>query len=314
MKNRNSNFGSVAGAAALLGTFAIVALGGLPAQPQKPVAASSVPPNDRLTEVSGFYCNLKAVTPAERAHHGQLTRKLMGAKLETKELTDGYAFRFDAESVSLAELADWVSNEKKCCPFFEFNIQLERDGGALWLKLSGSEGVKPFIRSEFGIHGASEASTISRAVDEWVTKSEELLIPAAEAMPEEKYSFAPTKGEFQGVRTFAEQVKHLAAANFQLGALNLGEKPPHAERGEKAPESVRTKAEIVEYLKASFAYLHRAAGAIDEKNAATAVDLPGGRHGTRVGLLIDALAHSQNHYGQMVEYLRMNGIVPPESR
>ena len=163
-------------------------------------------------------------------------------------------------------------------------------------------------------HGATEPSTIGNAVDEWVTKTEELLIPAAEAMPEEKYSFAPTNGKFQGVRTFAEQVKHLAAANFQLGALSLGEKPPHAEHGEKAPESVRTKAEIVEYLKASFAYLHRAAAAIDEKNAATTVELPGGRRGTRVGMLIDALAHSQNHYGQMVEYLRMNGIVPPASR
>jgi hypothetical protein len=157
--------------------------------------------------------------------------------------------------------------------------------------------------------------SMGQALDVWVTKTEKLLVPAAEAMPEEKYSFAPTNGEFAGVRTFAEQVKHLAATNYQLGALALGEKPPHEERGEKAPDSVKTKAETVEYLKGSFAYLRDVAGRISEKSATGQIELPNG-HGkdTRVGMLIDALAHSQNHYGQMVEYLRMNGIVPPESR
>ncbi len=158
MKNQNSNFGLVAGAAALSGISAIVALGGLSARPQKPPAASVQPPKDKSTEVSGFYCNLKALTPAERARHSLLTLKLMGAKLETKELTDGYAFRLDAGSVSLAELADWVSNEKKCCPFFEFNIHLERNGGGLWLRLAGSDGVKQFIRSEFKLPAPAEAS------------------------------------------------------------------------------------------------------------------------------------------------------------
>jgi uncharacterized damage-inducible protein DinB len=161
----------------------------------------------------------------------------------------------------------------------------------------------------------AETNAMSQALDVWVTKTEKLVVPAAEAMPEEKYSFAPTNGEFQGVRTFAEQVKHMAAANYQLGALTLGEKSPHEEHGETAPENVKTKAEIMEYLKGSFAYLHKVAAAINERNATEQIELPGG-HGkdTRVGMLIDVLAHSQNHYGQMVEYLRMNGIVPPESR
>jgi hypothetical protein len=145
------------------------------------------------------------------------------------------------------------------------------------------------------------------------------VVPAADAMPEDRYSFTPgsgeCKGEFKGVRTFAEQVKHFAAANFQLGSLTLGEKPPHGERGEAAPESIQTKAQIMDYLKGSFAYLHRAAAAIDEKNAADPIELRGRKNGgTRVGFLVDAIAHSQNHYGQMVEYLRMNGIVPPSSR
>lgn len=155
---------------------------------------------------------------------------------------------------------------------------------------------------------------MSKAIDEWVTKTEQLVVPAAEAMPEEKYSFAPTNGEFVGVRTFAEQVTHLAAGNYQLGAHVLGEQPPHDEHGEKAPATVKTKREVLEYLKGSFAYLHRAAATIDDKNAADIVEWSGRERGTLVGLIIDAVAHSQNHYGQMVEYLRMNGIVPPASR
>jgi DinB family protein len=147
-----------------------------------------------------------------------------------------------------------------------------------------------------------------------VTKTEQWVVPAAEAMPEQKYSFAPTNGRFAGVRTFAQQVTHLAAGNYQLGAHVLGEKPPHDEHGEKAPATVRTKAEVVEYLKGSFAYLPKAAATIDDRNAAETVEWSGSRPGTLVGLVIDAVAHSQNHYGQMVEYLRMNGIVPPASR
>jgi hypothetical protein len=137
-------------------------------------------------------------------------------------------------------------------------------------------------------------------------------VPAAEAMPESNYSFAPSNGEFKGVRTFADQVRHLAAANDQLGAGVLGEEPPPGTQNETAPASVRTKAEIMECLKASFACLHRAAAAIEEANMNEPLALKGSR--TRLWLLIDAVAHSSNHYGQMVEYLRMNGTVPPASR
>lgn len=162
--------------------------------------------------------------------------------------------------------------------------------------------------------GTQTENPMSAALDEWVTKTEKLVVPAAEAMPEDRYSFSPTNGEFHGVRTFGEQVKHLAAANYQLGALMLQEQPPHEERGETAPESVKTKAEILAYLKGSFECLHRAATAIHEDNAATPIEVARGHTETRVGLMVDALAHSQDHYGQMVEYLRINGIVPPASR
>ncbi|MGH9704356.1 MAG: DinB family protein, partial [Candidatus Acidiferrales bacterium] len=140
-------------------------------------------------------------------------------------------------------------------------------------------------------------------MDSWVTQIEKLVTPAADAMQEDKFSFAPSDGEFKGVRTFAEQVKHLAAANYQLGAGVLGEDPPAGTKNETAPDSVKTKAEIMAYLKGSFAVLHRAANSIDEKNMNEPIAKM--RNRTRMWLVIDAVAHSSNHYGQMVEYLRM---------
>ena len=158
----------------------------------------------------------------------------------------------------------------------------------------------------------AENRTVSQVLEFWISDTERLVVPAAEAMPESSYSFAPANGEFKGVRTFAEQVKHLAAANYELGAGALGEDPPVGTQNESAPASIRTKAEIMEYLRGSFACLHRAAAAINEKNMSEPIAAKGRR--TRMWLLIDAVAHSSNHYGQMVEYLRMNGIVPPASR
>lgn len=157
--------------------------------------------------------------------------------------------------------------------------------------------------------------TASQTFNERITSAEKEIVPAAEIMPEDKYSFAPSNGEFRGVRTFAEQVKHLAAANYQLGARLLGEDPPHRERNESAPDSIRTKAEVVEYLKRSFAYLHRAAATFNDANLVAPIPgATGTWQRTRLGLAIDVIAHSYDHYGQMAEYLRMNGIVPPASR
>ena len=152
--------------------------------------------------------------------------------------------------------------------------------------------------------------SVGKELGVWVSKIEQQVIPAADAMPEEKYGFVPTAGNFEGTRSFAEQVKHLAATNYILGSAVLGEKPPHLEHDEKAPDSLKSKTEIMAYLKGSFALLHRAAAAIGEKNEAEIVKFD---H-TRPGLIVDALIHCDDHYGQLVEYLRMNGIVPPASR
>ena len=103
------------------------------------------------TEQSKFYCNSKALTKEERARYNQLREKLMPAK-ETVESENGYEFRYKTEDVSLAELAEWVSFESKCCPFFDFHMDLEREGKLLCLRLTGTEGIKAFIKLEFGIH------------------------------------------------------------------------------------------------------------------------------------------------------------------
>ena len=158
----------------------------------------------------------------------------------------------------------------------------------------------------------AEPHTVSQVLDFWVTNTEQLLLPAADAMPEAKYSFAPSNGEFSGVRTFAEQVKHLAAANYQLAAATLGEEPPAGTAHETAPDEVKTKAQIMDYFKGSFTSLHRAAAALNEGNMDDPIPSKGNR--TRLLILLDSVVHSSNHYGQMVEYLRMNNIVPPTSR
>jgi hypothetical protein len=95
-----------------------------------------------------FACNLKALTPAERAHHMEVSKKLLGATEARRELPNGYAFQFPATDWMLA--AEWVSLERRCCPFFHFSLQQPRDGGPLQLEITGSDGVKQFIRSEFG--------------------------------------------------------------------------------------------------------------------------------------------------------------------
>ncbi len=142
------------------------------------------------------------------------------------------------------------------------------------------------------------------------------IVAAAQDMPAVKYSFAPTEGEFKGVRTFAQQVKHLAATNHILAAAALGEDPPPDAGDEQGPDSVRTKEELLDYLNASFAHLAKAIDAIGSDGSVKSSPispLPATKT-TRLALTVEALIHAFNHYGQMVEYLRMNGIVPRASR
>jgi hypothetical protein len=157
--------------------------------------------------------------------------------------------------------------------------------------------------------------TPSQALDFWITTAEAEIVTAAAAMPEERYSFAPTAGAFAGVRTFGQQVKHLAANNYRMAAYILGQAPTADETAEIGPDSVLSRGQIVEYIKGSFIALHRAVAGITERNMVEPLAaFPSRRQRTRLQLAVDAVAHSYDHYGQIVEYLRMNGIVPPASR
>src|SRR5579863_2893706 len=146
----------------------------------------------------------------------------------------------------------------------------------------------------------------SAVTDYWVTQQEKQMIAVIQAMPAVKYSFAPTDGEFRHVRTFGEQAKHLAAFNYIAAAAMLGQQPPPDAGDELGPDTVRTKDQIIAYVRGSYAALHRAAAAIDDGN----VVIPGtpqsplGKDATRLGLAEEALIHSMDHYGQMIEYLR----------
>jgi uncharacterized damage-inducible protein DinB len=156
----------------------------------------------------------------------------------------------------------------------------------------------------------SETASVLEKHMEWM---EQDFLPAAEAMPQDKFFWAPKNGEFQGVRSFAEQIVHVAEVNFALSAAILGE-PPSAEADTSA-ETAKTRPAVLNYLRASFAYTHKAISSITEDNAKAPIKHPiFDMITTRMGLGIVAIAHPFNHYGQIVEYLRMNNIVPPASR
>jgi hypothetical protein len=97
-----------------------------------------------------FACSIeKSLTKEQREHKKQIAVKMEGARIETNELANGYVFRFRPEAVSFAEVADWVATERLCCPFFDLAIEAERENGPLALRITGRDGVKEFIRTEF---------------------------------------------------------------------------------------------------------------------------------------------------------------------
>jgi len=165
----------------------------------------------------------------------------------------------------------------------------------------------------------TEPPTIAAVVDQQVSTIEREFVGAAEAMPEDKYNFAPNSlniqgSEFKGVRTFAEQVKHVAATNFLLWGAITGDKSPVPIESDNGPD-LKTKAEIVKYLKDSYALGHKAAKSLTAENVVAMVPSPfGPGQMSKLFCATFSVAHGFDHYGQMVEYLRMNGIIPPASR
>ena len=157
--------------------------------------------------------------------------------------------------------------------------------------------------------------TVTSVLDSTVKQIEGELVPAVEAMPEEKFGYAPTNGEFKAVRTFAQQAKHIAAVNYIVASAILGEKAPVDTGGENGPDSITSKADIVKFLKDPFAYAHKAVGTVTAENAVVPIKNPF-REGTstRLGMATAFAWHGFDHYGQLVVYLRSNGIIPPASR
>ena len=103
------------------------------------------------TTSSSLACDLRAIEPDRRARHQSNTRQLFAAVQERQELPDGYAFRFAAEPTLILRLAEFISLERLCCPFFNFALIVESENGPLWLKLTGRDEVKQFLLAELGL-------------------------------------------------------------------------------------------------------------------------------------------------------------------
>ena len=168
---------------------------------------------------------------------------------------------------------------------------------------------------------APPAPSVSGAIDSQIKIIEREFVSAAEAMPEDKYNFTPAGlniqgSDYKGVRTFAEEVKHVATANYMFWGAITGDPMPAGTTGPNGPDTIKTKADIVKYLKDSYAIGHKAANMLTAENAVTTVSIPMMSPNPIPKLFIAtfAVAHGFDHYGQAVEYLRMNGIVPPASR
>ena len=152
--------------------------------------------------------------------------------------------------------------------------------------------------------------SIAESINTTLQFAEGDFLSVAEAMPEDKYSFIPTAGKFDGARSFGEQVKHVACAQFAFFNEFEGKQPPD-DCEKSGPDPAKTKAELIQYLKASFDYSNCVLATLTEKNALDRVEGRYAGPNTKLGISVVALWHLSDHYGQLVEYLRMNGIVPP---
>jgi uncharacterized damage-inducible protein DinB len=166
-----------------------------------------------------------------------------------------------------------------------------------------------------GQSSAQPTLPVASVLDREIANAEKEVTEAAEAMPEDKFNFSPESldipgSNYKGARTFAQQVSHIAASNYALWSPVTGDKFPQDFLGGNGPENLKTKAEILKFLKDSFALGHRAAAALTTQNV---LQTPEGSKSSRLHLTTFAVEHAFDHYGQMVEYLRMNGIVPPAS-
>ena len=185
--------------------------------------------------------------------------------------------------------------------------------------LAASAYPQPSKSSPGAAASPSTPPTIASAIDREISLVEKEVVDAAEAMPEEKFDFSPEKlnlpgSDYKGVRTFGEQLKHVAASNYLIWSPITGEKPPDTVNDGKGPDNMKAKADIIKFLKDSFAFGHKSVATLNNSNLVEPITSRSGRPTTRLFQATFAAAHCFDHYGQMIEYLRMNGIVPPASR
>lgn len=159
------------------------------------------------------------------------------------------------------------------------------------------------------------ADPLATYFDGELNGAERDVLGLAKAMPADKYDFSPAsaaiKGsQFTGVRTFGEQLKHIAATIYDLSATALGEKPPVDTAGESGPANLKTKDQILKYVTDAFAYGHKAIGTITAANQLQKLKGPYGGEMSRIALASMPTWHTFDHYGQMVVYARMNGVTP----
>lgn len=158
------------------------------------------------------------------------------------------------------------------------------------------------------------AGPLAAFYDDQLKGVENDVTSLATAMPANKYDFAPTNGAFTGVRTFAQQIKHLSTIMYQVSAAALNQKPPvDTGSGDNGPDSVRTKEQVLAYLKGAFAFAHKSIATLTAQNELENVKSPFGGTMPRVLTASMPTSHTFDHYGQMVVYARMNGVVPPAS-
>jgi len=164
------------------------------------------------------------------------------------------------------------------------------------------------------------ADPVSTYFDGELKGAEHDVVGLAQAMPADKYNFSPEsagiKGaQFKGVRTFGLQARHIATIIYQVSSAALGEKPPvDLGTGDNGPDSLTTKDQILTYLKGAFAYGHKSIATLTAKNQMDKFKGPFGGEMMRIEAANILTWHSFDHYGQMVVYARMNGVVPPSSQ
>jgi uncharacterized damage-inducible protein DinB len=182
--------------------------------------------------------------------------------------------------------------------------------GALALAAVGKSGPLQHSEAKPTEHPDDPPKSIAESISATLQFAEGNFIGLAEAMPEDKYSYIPATGKFDGVRSFGEQVKHVACAQFAFFNEFEGKKPPEdCEKGGHHP--ARSKAELIKYLKDSFDYSNRVLATLTATNALDRVEGRYAGPNTKLGISVVAVWHITDHYGQLVEYLRLNGIVPP---